>query len=285
MRRLILCAILISCVAVARPDPVGAIHGGTPSSKPWVVSLVNGTPTQGTPDSIRRYVCSGVLVHRSYVLTARHCLRDISKAGTKVVIGRRDVRSGGQGQVRAIKHIYPMPEYATASSASGIYAVSSDLALLQLSTPSTLPALPLADSSVTGDWGPGKDIRVYGYGPTAGGGAPSRYQRQAVFRINTFSPWRPTGLSRSFRAHHFFTATWTGRHVCPGDSGGPAVKKTAKGERLVGITSATYSYACDGSRGAIYMKVGSRGSLASSPGYVWVRRCIANTATCSGYPR
>lgn len=192
------------------------------------------------------------------------------------MIGRQDLRSN-QGQVRRVTKIFRMPRYGG--------RLDSDLMLLQLDSPSTLRTLPLADSSVRNEWNAGHDIRTYGYGRTGRSQDGSRYQLNAVFRINTFSPKPPGG--GAYRANEKFVATWTGRQACKGDSGGPTVKRTSKGERLVGINSDVYGSTqdCNGKNGNVYFKVGHKGNVANSPGYFWVTRCLQNRSTCGTYPK
>lgn len=115
-----------------------------PSTWGWVVSLHFGTNN----------ICSGSIIAASWVLTAAHCLEDISAKQITVYAGSNKRWNGTQ--ILSVSKIVVHPSFDKAT-------YTNDIALLHLSTPLNLTdanvgviCLPPASSatSSTDEWPP-----------------------------------------------------------------------------------------------------------------------------------
>ncbi|MGP4047906.1 S1 family serine peptidase [Streptomyces sp. 2A115] len=227
-------------IPLAAPAPVAAdsiVIGGYPveiSESPWTVALSSRDRFGGTRAG---QFCGGVVIGRSSVLTAAHCLgeevlgappgqvRDL-----RVIAGRGDLLSD-EGREIAIRDTWINPRYDG-------YTNAGDFAVLTL-------AEPLAASSVIRMAGPGDAAYrpatgavVYGWGDMTGGGDYARALRAGRVQVLPDAVCEkayPASADGTYLAGSMLCAGERagGRDACQGDSGGPLV---AQG-RLIGIVS------------------------------------------------
>ncbi|BCL27228.1 trypsin-like serine protease [Streptomyces aurantiacus] len=226
-------AIPLVSPAPARAD---AVIGGYPveiSATPWTVALTSRDRFGGTRAG---QFCGGVVIGRSSVLTAAHCLSE-DVLGTpprqvpdlKVVAGRADLRADA-GSEAAVRDIWINPEYDG-------YTNAGDFAVLTLSEPlaagSVIPMAGPGDAA----YRPGTEAVVYGWGDTTGGGAYAstlRASRVQVLSDAVCEEAYPGSADGTYLAGSMLCAGEAGgRDACQGDSGGPLV---AQG-RLIGLVS------------------------------------------------
>ncbi|MEU5956378.1 serine protease [Streptomyces sp. NPDC047525] len=230
----------VGVLPLASPTPAAAdsvVIGGSPvrvADSPWAVALSSRDRFGGTRSG---QFCGGVVVGRSTVLTAAHCLGEEvlgvplrEMRDLKVIAGREDLGTS-KGREIPVRKASVNPEYDSFSN-------SGDVAVLSLASP--LPkgyAIPMAGE---GDqaYEPGTRAAVYGWGDTTGAGDYARSLRSAQVRVlpdATCGEAYPGNSDGTYAAASMLCAGELegGRDACQGDSGGPLV---ARG-RLIGLVS------------------------------------------------
>lgn len=228
---------------LAGPDIIGGreVRG----EHPYLTALVcSQSFCSGT--TLERFFCSGVLIKPDAVLTAAHCI-DSNGNGTisfdelnyfndttALAIGRERLSDTSDGHVRYISYT----DYT--------YAVDSylrpyrDVAVVHLSSPTTLPDLDLAGSGDSSLWGNGDVVRLFGWGLTNYDGRPSDMLKTAT-NVVTYRDWSPTVFEGDRGGPDPGDA-------CYGDSGGPVVVSSGGTYRVVGLVTGPQSTTsrCDG---------------------------------------
>ncbi|MGW5738112.1 MULTISPECIES: S1 family peptidase [Streptomyces] len=230
----------VVALPLASPAPAAAdsiVIGGSTvrvADSPWVVALSSRDRFGGTRSG---QFCGGVVVGRSTVLTAAHCLgeevlgvRLNQMSDLKVIAGRDDLGTS-QGREIAVSKAEVNPEYDSFSN-------SGDVAVLTLASP--LPQGSVLAMAGAGDpaYEPGTRAAVYGWGDTTGSGDYARALHSAQVRVlpdSTCKTAYPGNSDGTYTAESMLCAGELegGRDACQGDSGGPLV---ARG-RLIGLVS------------------------------------------------
>jgi hypothetical protein len=223
--------------------------------------------------------CSGTVVSPMLVLTAAHCVENIS-AGTvsapanlRVVTGSLDWTNRGSGQVLGVSQIDVDPTFDATT-------LDNDAALLVLATPTQAPSIQLAspaDSSLTQA---GTPAQMAGWGDSyVGESTPPTvlYQGSTVVQSAVYCAQQETLDGVLYDPAENLCAADTPSFAvsaCHGDSGGPLVATTAGGEPLeIGITSHG-----DANCNPDYPSVFTRADAISG----WVSSEIAQTPTPPG---
>jgi len=209
---------VVSLNAVAKGSGVDSrIVGGSIASMadyPFVVyySVDDIGAEVGTPS------CTGSLIDSRWVLTAAHCLHDVSLSENtvNVVVGRQDITKD-DGVVVIASRIIVHPQYDRNNSDSGF-----DIALVQLarSASSNIISLPSRESSV-----PRVDETVVlaGWGRTAYRGEVADQLREVSVPVVSdidCLPYYPTSLNADSNFCLLSPVESPGGS-CNGDSGGP----------------------------------------------------------------
>ncbi|MFD3563910.1 S1 family peptidase [Streptomyces sp. NPDC058686] len=204
------------------------------ADSPWMVALSSRDRFGGTRSG---QFCGGVVVGRSSVMTAAHCLspevlgtalRAVSDL--KVIAGRDDLRTRSGAEI-PVRRTWVNPEYDPETN-------SGDVAVITLDAP--LPqgyVIPMAGSGDSA-YATSTSAAVYGWGDTTGVGDYANTLRAARVQVLGDSVCKaayPGSSEGAFLARTMLCAgkLQGGRDACQGDSGGPLV---ARG-RLIGLVS------------------------------------------------
>jgi len=204
---------LLVAAAVAALAPASAqaiVNGTTAPDAGSTVKLRTAGPAAGH--------CTGSLILPSVVLTAAHCVLDVT--GIVVTTGRVTVSDPSAGQAFDAVHWTTTPGY--------VLSQGHDLAYVDLGADSTAPVATLQNFVPA----PGYVVTARGYGQTVDGGLASDVLQQAQLRV--------APCTSNVPAWQFCTKVAPGYPAspCHGDSGGPILSDTGL---LLGVMSAAAS--------------------------------------------
>ncbi len=257
---------LLACVALAvgvampasarateQPPPQPQIVGGSiapPGAYGWTAALIRRGESRTSG-----FACGAVVLSRSWVLTAGHCVLDYDDRYPDATYGNYvgpsyyDVLTGTQslagsgGQRLQVVAVYPHPSYHPATN-------DDDVALLRVARPtsateiavigSSPPELALDDAGAT--------ATVSGWGTTSSGGSVSTSLRAVDVPIQsnaTCTNAYPPGFTDGAEVLEYHASNMIcagpmsgGKDSCQGDSGGPlAVQAGDTSWHLVGTVS------------------------------------------------
>jgi secreted trypsin-like serine protease len=225
--------------------PMTALAG--PVSEP----VIGGTaaPAGKWPDAAAvlwggDQACTGTLIAPSVVLTAGHCVE--GGAPDAVLVGATAKSRPEEGETIDIQRSVPYPDSQA----------TIDVALLILSTPSTVVPRPIASGWARADIKNGAAVQLVGYGTTdRNGNAETDSLMEATSSITDYNCTTSSGCNADARPDGELGAGGMGIDTCPGDSGGPIYVLTDYGTFLAGVTSRGYNdnqYYC--SEGGIYAR-------------------------------
>jgi secreted trypsin-like serine protease len=185
------------------------------------------------------FACSGTVISANVVLTAGHCAVDestgaaLDPGGFRVVTGAVDWTDTVNRRVSGVSQVIVDPAYNRA-------AVTSDAALLVLSTPTAAPAIRLAGSADQNLEQAGTGAVIAGWGATYAGDPYLTHVLQ----------WASTVVQSSAYCGQFSITynpavklctvdpPYSDTGTCTGDSGGPLLASDASGQPVeIGVTS------------------------------------------------
>lgn len=232
-------ALIASATAVAAPLQQRII-GGVPAMQGLLPSAAFVAYVDGSTVS----VCTGIVVAPTVVLTAAHCAMDLTTRTLDhafdyvIATGNIDVSNPAAVQVSGVSQVLVNPGLQFNAAFSG------DAALLILTRPTTVPAMPLLDPGHSNLVQGGTLAGIAGWGETEGGNQnlPTTLQVgttviQDPAACDGVLPAQGLAFDDSTELCAIDSPTFTAG-VCHGDSGGPLVI-AGPGNQLVevGITS------------------------------------------------
>lgn len=210
------------------------IIGGTNAATgafPWATALYY----PGYSSIFDGQFCGGALIGENWVVTAAHCVVSTSPSSIRVAIGRENIQSGSNGQLRNLNQIIIHPSY---NSGSG----ENDIALIELSSPSSQTPLELISNDIMTNVTTGVLTKVIGWGATyysTGTGSinPSPTLQQVDVPIYSQSTCQSVYGNITNNKICAGVPSVGGKDSCQGDSGGPLMYNYAGTYYLTGIVS------------------------------------------------
>ena len=224
--------------ALAPVEETSKILGGVqaaPGAWPWIAALLYANDS----NVFSAQFCSGVLIDKSWVLTAAHCVQGMSAQGIQVAVGAWDLTAftGSRTPVRSIR-IHPQ------FSSTSLY---NDIALVELGVPSPVAPIALFSGESADNTPPsllGRLVTVLGWGLADTATSPywdyPEILRQVGLPVVTDSTCDAI-YTYPISPAQFCAGYYEGKDACEGDSGGPAVVQVDGRWVHAGIVSAGVS--------------------------------------------
>lgn len=170
-----------------------------------------------------RHFCGGTLIAPNRVLTAAHCVEDMSNNTIanrlQVVLGTTSISSRNGAEVLRVTGVQLHPRF--------------DAAILNLASRSTMPVAPINENQTAPT--PGTNTFVAGWGVTRENGNISRNLKFAQLRVvSNRDCSRVYGRSIN---EGTICAYADGADACQGDSGGPLFSFDGQKLTVVGVVS------------------------------------------------
>jgi len=223
-------AVVVLAATIVVPSAAGARNGAPRALRRHRahVAVIGGQPAEPGTFPWMAYVldvrgnevgqCSGTVVASDLVLTAGHCAENMQTgvvneaSGYQVTTGNVDWGAPeGERQVSGVTRVIPCPCFDR-------HTLVGDVALLQLSTPTTAPAVTLAPSPPAGG-----GALLAGWGKTSYNQTTPVERLQWARTVVQGSRWCEREASAYSPASDICTIDLSGVETggCEGDSGGP----------------------------------------------------------------
>ncbi|XP_038079176.1 trypsin alpha-3-like [Patiria miniata] len=210
--------VFLSCLSLALGKLIVGGSEAPLDSRPYQVALsrnyAGGSFVQA---------CGGTLVHRSWVVSAAHC---IGASRVDVGLGYHSLSAGGEQIITGTWIKYP-------GYNSGTY--DNDVALIKLDTPATITdkVKTIGIAKAGSDVAAGTSLLVSGWGAlSSGGNYPDKLQQVVVTAVSRGQCNSDYGGSIT---NNMFCASAPGKDSCQNDSGGPIVSNFDENKHVNGV--------------------------------------------------
>jgi len=216
--------------ALASPSSIIGGVDANGEAWPWIVSLA---------DSRGNHFCGGALIHPEIVLTAAHCLSGLSARNIVARVGLQQQNAAGSADITTVSAILSHPNYSSRTT-------DNDIALVQLSEPSSKPIVRLITNEVESSLIPGgTTVRVQGWGAMDSQGYqyPNNLQSVDVEMVD-FDECNSRSRYNGALSQNMICAgdLYGEQDSCYGDSGGPLAVYSNDEWVLSGVVS--WGYEC-----------------------------------------
>lgn len=215
--KVLFAVLVITIFATREVSSIVGGHTSLPGTAPYIVALRTSTTSA--------FVCAGVLVKASWVLTTAQCVTDKTAADLTVLLGSHRLLTNKKANT--VSKIQVHPSYTVANGANNV-------ALLQLYEPATLSTrvttIDLNDQSIASDL----SVTFYGWGTLAYGSPGYSNTLQTLYRRTlSLSDCRTRSGLSSLAAGNICAISQVGQSACTYDEGGPLVRSDTL--KLVGL--------------------------------------------------
>jgi hypothetical protein len=203
------------------------IIGGVEADQtyPWMVSIQTG-----------RHFCAGALIGKNWVITAAHCLANVTSDRLNLIIGASSLTDLKGAEFRSASWFKKHHNYSENK-------FHNDIAIIKLASPSFKTPINIIDQGFQNSLIQDEQLRVLGWGLTTEGDQNSvssklrqvdiSYQSESVCK-NSYGTF---GISNYWDSSFCAGEIEGGKDACQGDSGGPVVVKANNQWALVGLVS------------------------------------------------
>ena len=216
--------------AIAAPSSIIGGVDANGDAWPWIVSLA---------DSRGNHFCGGALIHPEIVLTAAHCLSGLSAQNIVARVGLQRQNAAGSADITTVSAILSHPNYSSRTT-------DNDIALVQLSEPSSKPIVRLITDEVESSLIPGgTSVRVQGWGAMDSQGYQYPNELQSVdVEMVDFDECNSRSQYNGVLSQNMICAgdLYGQQDSCYGDSGGPLAVYSNGEWVLSGVVS--WGYEC-----------------------------------------
>jgi secreted trypsin-like serine protease len=244
------------------PQIVGGMTAGA-GTWPWMAYVINSLPG-GTMQEL----CSGTVIAPNVVLTAAHCVADTTTGITypaaefTVITGSADWSDTTARQVSGVSRVVVYPNVEWYTNPNGGTHADGDIALLQLSTPTSAPAMPLASDpadSALYDAGTGAAVAGWGLTDPADTVTPTVLQwGDTVVQSTAWCVQQAADVGAvfdSFDQTCTINAPSDDVSTCNGDSGGPLVVVAPDGSSLIELAVTSWDENCSTQNADFFTRV------------------------------